>query len=105
MSPFATNLVWIAVAAIVVAALAYWLFGRRRRPAAPAPAELTYAQGSSADPALAAFAGARDEPPTEDEIARARLGGVRGAAGLGEAPLPPQAREQIPRKIDDGHVA
>jgi hypothetical protein len=45
------------------------------------------------------------EPPTEDQIARARAGGVRGAPQLGQAPLPRQAREQLPGKIDDGHVA
>jgi hypothetical protein len=103
MSPFATNLVWIAIAAVVVVGLAYLAFGRRRRTVPPP--ELPYAQGSAADPAVAAFARAGAEPPTEDEIARARLGGTRGAPELGEAPLAPQAREQTPRKIDDGHVA
>jgi hypothetical protein len=104
MSPFATTLLWIAGVAIVLAAVIYALFGRRRRPA-PAPAELTYAQGSAADPALAAFAGADGEPPTEDAIAQARLGGTRGAAQLRPAPLTPQVRENTPRHIDDGHVA
>src|SRR4051812_28530723 len=104
MSPFATELVWIGAAAIALAALLYILFGRRWRSAKPTPAQLTYAQGNSADPALATFAGADREPPTEDDIARARLGGTRGARELGEAPLVPQARQQTPRKIDDGHV-
>jgi hypothetical protein len=103
MGPLATTLVWIAIAAIVVAGLAYLWSGRRRRPGPPR--ELTYAQDSAADPAAAAFAGAGAEPPTEDEIARARLGGMRGAPQLGEAPMARQAREQTPRKIDDGHVA
>jgi hypothetical protein len=104
MGPLAATLVWIVVAAVVIAALLYLAFGRRRRAAAP-PRELTYAEGSAADPATATFAAAGAEPPTEDEIARARLGGMRGAPGLGEAPMAPQAREQTPRKIDDGHVA
>jgi hypothetical protein len=109
MGPLATTLIWIAIAAIVVAGLAYALFGRKRRQAAPPP-ELTYAQdpipGSAADPARDVFAAAADgEPPTEDQIARARAGGLRGAPQLGQAPLPRQAREQLPRDIDDGHVA
>lgn len=105
MSPFATTLLWVTVAAIAMLAVAYLVLGRPRRSATVTPAELTYAHGTSADPALAAFADAGDERPTEDDIARARLGGPRGAPELGEAPLVPQAREQIPRKIDGGHVA
>ncbi len=100
----ATTLIWIAIVAIVVAGLAYALFGRKRE--IEPPAELTYAPGSAADPARDAFAASADgEPPTEDQIARARLGGPRGAPELGQAPLAPQAREQTPRKVDDGHVA
>jgi len=99
-----TTLIWIAIAAIVVAVLAYAMFGRKRRD--EPPAELTYAPGSAADPARDAFAAAAGgEPPTEDQIARARLGGPRGAPELGQAPLAPQAREQTPRKVDDGHAA
>jgi hypothetical protein len=105
MSPFATTLLWIAAVVIVLAAMIYGLFGRRWRRANPTPAELTYAQGSSADPALATFAGAGGEPPTEDAIAQARLGGTRGAPQLRPAPLAPQARENTPQHIDDGHVA
>jgi hypothetical protein len=92
-------LIWIGAAAIVVAALVYALSGRKRRVAPPAP------HVRDRDPALDAFAAAGDERPTEDQIARARLGGPRGAPELGQAPLSPQAREQTPRKIDDGHVA
>ena len=104
-----TTLIWIGIAAIVAAGLAYAMFGRKRQ-AAPPPPQLSSAQayvpGSAADPARDAFAaGAGGEPPTEDQIARARLGGPRGAAELGQAPLVGQAREQTPRKIDDGHVA
>ena len=102
MSPLASTLVWIAIAVVVIALL-YFLFGPRRRGASQAR-QVATGEGIS-DPAFAAFANADGEPPTEDEIARARLGGVRGAPKLGEAPLPRQAREQIPRKIDDGHVA
>lgn len=99
MDELATKLMWIGLAAIVAAGLAYALFGRKRK-AAP-PSDLTY----TPDPARDAFAVAGDERPTEDQIARARLGGPRGAVQLGQAPLSRQAREQIPGKIDDGHVA
>jgi hypothetical protein len=105
MSPFANTLLWIAVGAIAAAVLVYVLLGRRSRPAASVPPEWTGAQGTSADPAIAAFANAGNERPTGDQIARARLGGTRGAPELGQAPLVPQAREQTPRNIDDGHVA
>jgi len=102
MSPLAGTLMWIGIA-IVVMALLYFLFGPRRRR--PSQARQVATGEGIGDPALAAFANADGEPPTEDQIARARLGGVRGAPKLGEAPLPRQAREQIPHKIDDGHVA
>ena len=102
MTPHASALMWIGIA-VVVMALLYFLFGPRRR--GPSQARQVATGEGMGDPALTAFANADGEPPTEDHIARARLGGVRGAAKLGEAPLPRQAREQIPRKIDDGHVA
>jgi hypothetical protein len=109
MDELAMKLILIAVVAVVVIGLIYAVFGRRRRKKAP-PRELTYAQdyvqGSAADPARDVFAAARGgEPPTEDQIARARAGGLRGAPQLGQAPLPRQAREQLPGGIDDGHVA
>jgi hypothetical protein len=100
MTELEAKLAGIALIAIIVAAVAYMLFGRKR---AAAPSRLTYAP--AADPAREVFAAAGDEPPTEDQIARARLGGPRGAPELGQAPLPQQAREQIPGGIDDGHVA
>lgn len=103
MTDLEAKLMWIGLAVILAVVLLYALSGRRRK-AAP-PAELAYAPGSAADPARDAFAAAGDERPTEDQIARARLGGPRGAPELGQAPLAPQAREQMPRKIDDGHVA
>jgi hypothetical protein len=97
----------IVLVAVIVAAMAYTLFGRKRQAAAPD--ELTSARdpipGSAADPARDAFAASGDEPPTEDQLARARLGGPRGAPQLGQAPLPRQARQQLPGDIDDGHVA
>ena|SRR5690349_7519977 len=102
MSPLASTLVWIGIAIVVVAAL-YFLFGPRRRAKSQA-AQVATGEGIG-DPALAVFANADGEPPTEDQIARARLGGIRGDPKLGEAPLPRQAREQLPRNIDDGHVA
>ena len=102
MSAFASILMWIGIAVVVVAVL-YFLFGPRRR--GPSQTRQVASGASVGDPALTAFASADGEPPTEDQIARARLGGVRGASKLGEAPLPRQAREQLPRNIDDGHVA
>ena len=105
MNFIAHHPIWTAIAVIIAAGLLYALFGRKRRKAAP-PGELTYAPGSAADPARDVFAASSGgEPPTEDQIARARLGGTRGAPELGQAPLAPQAREQTPRKVDDGHVA
>jgi hypothetical protein len=104
MDLLADHPILVAIAIVVVASAIYTLVGRKRK-AAP-PSELTYAPGTAADPARDAFAAAADgEPPTEDQIARARLGGPRGAPELGQAPLAPQAREQMPRKVDDGHVA
>lgn len=100
MSELEVKLLGIALVAIVAVVMAYRLSGRKRRAS---PSELTYAP--AADPARAAFAAAGDEPPTEDQIARARLGGPRGAPELGQAPLPRQAREQMSGKIDDGHTA
>ena len=102
MSALASTVMWIGIAVVVIALL-YFLFGPRR--GGPSQARQAAVGEGVADPAPAAFANADGEPPTEDQIARARLGGVRGAPKLGEAPLPRQAREQIPRKIDDGHVA
>jgi hypothetical protein len=102
MSPLASTLMWIGIA-IVAIVLLYLLLGPRRR--GPSQSRLAATGEGLVDPAVAAFANADGEPPTEDQIARARLGGVRGAPKLREAPLPPQAREQTPRKIDDGYVA
>jgi hypothetical protein len=102
MTGLEAKLAEIALIAIIVAAVAYMLFGRKR-PAAT-PSRLTYAP-PAADPAREVFAAAGDEPPTEDQIARARLGGPRGAPELGQAPLPPQERKQMSGQIDDGHVA
>jgi hypothetical protein len=104
MNFIADHPIWTVLAMLAGAGLLYLVL-KPRRKAAP-PGELTYAPGSAADPARDAFAAAADgEPPTEDQIARARLGGPRGAPELGQAPLAPQAREQTPRKVDDGHVA
>ena len=41
---------------------------------------------------------------TEDEIARAKLGGVKGSPDLAPAPLTKREQEQI-LVVDDGHVA
>jgi hypothetical protein len=112
MSELDAKLGTIVLVAVIAVAMVYTLFARKRRKAPPP--ELTdgrdyvqsYVPGSAADPARDVFTAASGgEPPTEDQIARARAGGVRGAPQLGQAPLPRQAREQLPRDIDDGHVA
>jgi hypothetical protein len=106
----------IVLVAVIAVAMVYTLFARKRRKAPPPePTDgrdyvqsyvQSYVPGSAADPARDVFTAASGgEPPTEDQIARARAGGVRGAPQLGQAPLPRQAREQLPGKIDDGHVA
>ena len=46
-----------------------------------------------------------DERPTEDDLARAALGGPKGAAALPPAPLTKTESEQNPRNHDPGHVA
>jgi hypothetical protein len=48
---------------------------------------------------------AQGERLTEDEIARANLGGVKGSPDLSPAPLTKTEREQILLNEDDGHVA
>jgi hypothetical protein len=100
-----TTIISLAAAALVLAALLYRLVGRRTRPVAAMPAEPGFVPGSAADPARALFAAAEGEPPTEDAIAQARLGGVRGAPQLGAAPMVRQQADNIPHPIDDGHVA
>ena len=46
-----------------------------------------------------------EERPTEDDIARARLGGVKGAPELPPAPLTRQEQEQNLPNDEPGHVA
>jgi hypothetical protein len=93
-----TGLLWLVGALIVLVVLLYVF--RRRTTSAPNDLPM-----SADDPARALFAAAGDEPPTEDQIAQARLGGVRGNPKLGRAEMSGQAREQTPKHIDDGHVA
>ena len=77
----------------------------RRRASQRPPLEPADGGSAAADPGRAVFAAADGEPPTEDQIAQARLGGPRGAPQLGAAPLVQNEREQIPHPIDDGHTA
>ena len=93
-----TGLLWLVGALIVLIVLLYAF--RRRTISAPVDPPM-----SVDDPALALFAAAGDEPPTEDQIAQARLGGVRGNPKLGRAEMSGRAKEQTPKHIDDGHVA
>jgi len=101
------TIVWIAIAALVLAALAYLLSGRRLQPVSPLAVEPDFVPGSPSDPARAVFAAAAvdGERPTEDAIAQARAGGPRGAPQLGAAPMVRQQGENTPQPIDDGHVA
>jgi hypothetical protein len=89
---------WLIGALVVLGVIMYVL--RRRTTSAPNDLPM-----SSDDPARALFAAAGDEPPTEDQIAQARLGGVRGNPKLGAAQMKGQAAEQTPKHIDEGHVA
>ncbi len=43
--------------------------------------------------------------PTEDDIARARLGGPRGAPELKPATMTPQRKKKTPDEFDPGHTA
>jgi hypothetical protein len=47
----------------------------------------------------------QDERRTEDEIARASLGGAKGSPELKPASLTKQEDEQMPRNNDPGHAA
>ena len=91
---------WLLAALVVLGVIMYVL--RIRTTSASAPSDLPV---SPDDPARALFAAAGDEPPTEDQIAQARLGGVRGNPKLGAAQMKGQAAEQTPKHIDEGHVA
>ena len=93
-----TGLLWLVGALIVLIVLLYAF--RRRTISVPNDLPMPVD-----DPALALFAAAGDEPPTEDQIAQARLGGVRGDPKLGRAEMSGRAKEQTPKHIDDGHVA
>ena len=90
---------WLLIALVVLGVIMYVL---RSRTMSSVPNEVPVAPD---DPARALFAAAGDEPPTEDQIAQARLGGVRGNPKLGAAQMKGQAAEQTPKHIDEGHVA
>jgi hypothetical protein len=92
-----TAVIVLVAVVIAIAAAFYFLRGSRAEPVVS-----SYGPRPD-DPALPLFEGG--ERPTEDQIARARLGGVRGAPGLGSAPLVGQAAENTPKHIDDGHTA
>jgi hypothetical protein len=46
-----------------------------------------------------------DERPTEDDLARASLGGVKGDKNLPPAPLTRKEAEQMSPNDEPGHVA
>jgi hypothetical protein len=93
------NLLGLLVALAALVAIIYIL----RRKSSPTPVH--WPDTIEPDPARALFAAAGDEPPTEDQIAQARLGGVRGNPKLGAAQIKGHAAQQVPKHIDDGHVA
>jgi hypothetical protein len=103
MTPYSTTILWVAIGLVVLVGLSYLAF--RRRASQLPPLQPANDDVVPVDPARAVFAAADGEPPTEDQIAQARLGGPRGAPQLGAAPLVPNEREQIPHPIDDGHTA
>ncbi len=93
---------WLWPVGVVVGVAAIALVVRLlRRPPQPAPV-LNAASGREADPAAALFAGGNR--PTEDDIAQARLGGLRGAPQLGAAPLVRQVADNTLPPVDPGHV-
>jgi hypothetical protein len=102
---FAQVVAAFLLAMALLAAGIYWIRGPRRaqamqpRPEVPAPE-------ARLDPLQPLFekAEAAGEPPTEDDIAQARLGGTRGARELRDAPMVPQQAENTPWPIDRGHV-
>ncbi len=87
----------IFVAALLVG-LAVWQ--RRRGPSVPS--QPLYPPPRAADPAAPLFA--NGNRPTEDDIAQARLGGTRGSAQLGAAPMVRQVAENTLPPADPGHV-
>ena len=95
-----SGVLWLLAALIALGGLLYFFRSRTSRAQADVNVE-----APADDPARALFAAAGDEPPTEDQIAQARLGGTRGDPKLGAAPMVPQQGENTPRHIDDGHVA
>src|SRR3954471_7166673 len=101
MAMGASTTVILIVAILGGAALLY--LARGRSAVAPRPDPMP--EPVPDDPARALFAAAGDEPPTEDQIAQARLGGSRGNPKLGAAPMTPQTAKNTPPVIDDGHVA
>jgi hypothetical protein len=93
---------------VLLAALIYGtMVWRRSRPGAVAPELRDDASPErNVTPAVSHPAPSRTaERVTEDEQARAALGGTRGAPELGEAPLVPQQEKKMPRNVEPGHVA
>ena len=91
---------WLLGALVVLGVIMYMLRSRTNSTSAPNDVPIL-----PDDPAQALFDAAGDEPPTEDQIAQARLGGVRGDPKLGAAQMKGQRAEQTPKHIDEGHVA
>lgn len=107
-SAWATVFVAIFVLGIIVALIMAITFRRRTRAASPPPvfpSEEERAVAMSGQGEAPYVMPRNGERPTEDDIARATLGGTRGAAQLDAAPMTPQRDKKTPTRNEPGHVA
>ncbi|MGI8527620.1 MAG: hypothetical protein ACR2K5_15900 [Pseudolabrys sp.] len=93
-----TTIVAVIGMAVLLIVFVVWQHRRRHVP----PRQRYYPPVSQPDPAASLFA--NGNRPTEDDIAQARLGGSRGAAQLGAAPMVRQVAKNTPPPADPGHV-
>lgn len=95
---------WLSPIAFVifVAALLLGVALWQRHRSQYAPSQRRPPPAAEVDPAASLFADGNR--PTEDDIAQARLGGTRGSAQLGAAPMVRQVAENTLPPADPGHV-
>jgi hypothetical protein len=112
MQPFGSTELALAIGAIAIILLAIAAVAGRRRGARG----IELPQGAAGDGSGADAAALRrmssprlapeDERPTEDDIARAHLGGTRGSPDLPDAPMTPQRAKKMPSAASrGGHTA
>jgi hypothetical protein len=99
---------WLVLLAALIYATIAWR--RRRRgtieAARDAATRRAFTEDSEREPAAPMRSERHDAPRfTEDDLARADLGGTRGAPQLGEAPMVPQQAKNTPRRFEPGHTA